>query len=64
MAVVLGFGYVVFGTSIVTDESGAASTRVAVTMGFVLWLGSIVAALIRAFLPRESDGDGGSHSDN
>ena len=59
MAIVLGVGYILFGTSIVTDESGAASTRVAVTMGYALWLGSIVAALIRAFLPRANRKDGG-----
>ena len=64
MAVVLGVGYILFGTSIVTDESGAASTRVALTVGYVLWLGSIVAALIRAFLPRVNKEEGGSHSGN
>jgi hypothetical protein len=51
IAVVLSVGYIFFGTSIVTDESGALSTRVALTVGYVLWLGSILAALIRAFLP-------------
>jgi hypothetical protein len=62
MAVVLGVGYILFGTSIVTDESGAASTRVAVTIGYILWLGSIVAALIRAFLPPANKKDGDSLS--
>lgn len=62
IAVVLGVGYILFGTSLVTDESGAASIRVAVTTGYVLWLGSIVAALIRAFLPRANKKDGGSLS--
>jgi hypothetical protein len=64
MAAVVSVGYILFGTSIVTDESGAASKRVAVTLGYVLWLGSILAALIRAFLPRANKKGDRSQSDN
>jgi hypothetical protein len=52
IALVLSIGYVVFGKFIVTDESGSASTSVTSTPGYILWLGSIIAASARTFLPR------------
>jgi hypothetical protein len=52
IALVLSIEYIVFGKSIVTDESGSASTSVVWASGYIFWIGCILVASIRAFLPR------------
>jgi hypothetical protein len=51
-AAALSIGYAVFGKSIVTNESGSASTLVEMTPGYLLWVGSILAGGLRAFLAK------------
>jgi threonine/homoserine efflux transporter RhtA len=50
-------GYIVFGTTIVTNESGIASDRVGFTIGYGLWLTSIMLAAAAIFAPSNENAD-------